>query len=221
MRSSPSRSAAAAATAALLLAGLSACGGLGTGQSDADAAPVIVHTTPAARGPYAGHRLQHPLAMPHLVLRDQHGRRYDLRQQTGERLTLLYVGYTHCPDICPTTMADLASVRAKLTSAQRDRLRIVFVTSDPGRDTPQRLASWLGSYDPAIVGLTGDFHTIRDAVEPLGIGVEPPHKGPHGAMMVTHSAQVLLFGSDRVARVVYAQGFRTADVLHDLRYLLR
>lgn len=215
-RKAAKRVGAGLVAAGLLLGGLAACGG--DGSSDA-APPVVVHTT-ESHSPYQGTELPQPLKKPDLVLTDQDGKRYDLRRQTRDKLTLFYVGYTHCPDVCPTTMADLAQVRAKLSRQERAKLRIVFVSSDPKRDTPKRLTKWLGSFDPSIVGLTGDFRTIQKAVKPLGIGISPPKK-EHGQIIVQHSAQVLLFGQDDRARVTYTVGFHASAVVHDLRYLLR
>ena len=81
--------------------------------------------------------LDRPFAKPHLVLTDTHGKPFDLVKQTAGRPTLLYFGYTHCPDVCPTTMSDIAVARRKLPAAERDKLQVVFVTTDPTRDTAE------------------------------------------------------------------------------------
>ncbi|MEU3530689.1 MULTISPECIES: SCO family protein [Streptomyces] len=179
------------AAAALLAAAtltLSACGGQKTDSSVVSA----VSQESGGSGPVTV--LDQPWDKPGLVLTDTHGKKYDLRKETQGHPTLLYFGYTHCPDICPTTMSNIAVAAQKsLTPAQRADLRVVFVTTDPGRDTPAALGSWLKGIDPRFIGLTGDFKTIQAAARSVGISVEPTTKNKAGQLVSMHGTQVVAF----------------------------
>lgn len=132
-----------------------------SGPSPSSAAPGTVPLNP-------------PDPKPDLTLTDQHGHSYNLAEQTSGRPTLLYFGYTHCPDVCPTTMADIAGAASKLPTPERKQLRVVFVSTDPDRDTPQRLSAWLGAIDPGFIGLTGDFRAVQTAASSLACVPQPP-----------------------------------------------
>jgi protein SCO1/2 len=95
-----------------------------------------------------------PLPAPDFTLTAQDGRPLHLRELTGDGLVVLYFGYTSCPDICPLTLTDLGQARARL-GADAERVRILFVTVDPARDTPARLADYVRHFPPGITGLTG------------------------------------------------------------------
>ncbi|GAA2650813.1 hypothetical protein GCM10010307_60260 [Streptomyces vastus] len=127
-------------TAALTVAAaltLSACGS-GNETGNGSDGPVVIAdaTTPVAK-----RVLDQPFTKPDLVLTDTHGKTFDLRKQTDGRLTLLYFGYTHCPDACPLTVSNIALAYKDLPKADQDKMRFVFVTTDPERDTLRSLGS--------------------------------------------------------------------------------
>jgi protein SCO1 len=162
-----------------------------------------------------------PLAKPALVLTDTHGQPYDFRRETAGYLTLLFFGYTNCPDVCPIHMANLGAVIPKLPPDVQERIRVVFVTTDPARDTPERLKTWLHNFSDAFVGLTGDTATINAAQRALFL--PPPEIGPPdstGAYAVGHAAAVIAFTPDDLAHVRYPFGVRQSDWAHDLPRLL-
>ncbi|MEU8681259.1 SCO family protein [Streptomyces sp. NPDC048611] len=136
--------------------------------------------------------LDSPLAKPDLVLTDTQGDRYDLLEKTKGHPTLIYFGYTHCPDVCPVTMANIAVAVKQLPKAQQKDLRVVFVTSDPERDTSATLKTWLGGINKDFTGLTGKFDTIQAGARSVNIGIEKPVKKKNGEVVSTHGAQVLL-----------------------------
>ncbi len=166
-----------------------------------------------------GTKLSSPIALPTLTLTDQSGKPYDLRAQTKGRVTLLYFGYTHCPDECPTTMADIAVALKHVPAQVRSHVTVVFVTSDPERDTAPVVKTWLAKFNPSFVGLTGNIDTIYAAADKIGIPLVKPKKGPNGEVEVTHGAQVLAFGPDQQARVVYTEGTSSDEYAHDLTLL--
>lgn len=203
---------ALAAVAALALA---ACGGSSGDDAGGPVAEVSAQPTTAAV------TLDRPFAKPHLVLTDTHGRPFDLVKRTAGRPTLLYFGYTHCPDVCPTTMADMADARRKLPAAERDKLQVVFVTTDPTRDTPKRLAAWLGAQDPSFIGLTGKFSDIQAAARGLGVLVAAPVEEKDGSISVEHGAEVFAFSpKDDRAHFLYTAGVGVGQYVKDLPKLI-
>ncbi|MGW7415371.1 SCO family protein [Streptomyces sp. NPDC054863] len=180
---------AAALVAAATLT-LSACGG-----SDA---PAKDGNQPLSEAPptktKAATVLDRPYTKPNLVLKDTNGKEYDLREATKGRPTLIYFGYTHCPDVCPLTMSNIAVAYKKLPKADQEKLRVVFVTTDPERDTPKELGKWLkGSGTPDFIGLTGDFPTIQAGARQLGVSIEPTTKDKDGKFVSMHTKQVIAF----------------------------
>ncbi|WP_448320552.1 SCO family protein [Streptomyces sp. CO7] len=166
--------------------------------------------------------LDTPFEKPDLVLTGTDGKEFDLREETKGRPTLIYFGYTHCPDICPLTMNNLAVAKKSLTKAQQDELRVVFVTTDPGRDTPAELGSWLKGIDSDIVGLTGDFATIQAGARTVGISVEKPVEKKDGNYVSTHGTQVIAFSpkTDQ-GYVLYGEDATVGDWSADLPELIK
>lgn len=195
---------------------LSGCGGAGSASTPSLA------TLDAAQvgGLLHGGVLTPADVEPHVVLTDTAGRRYRLRSSSAGKVTLLYFGYTHCPDVCPTTMATLASAMRALPAADAAKIDVVFVSSDPARDTPAVLHAWLGQFDPAFIGLTGSFGTIQKAAATLGITIEPPAKNPDGSYTVTHGAEVIAFDAKGKGYIVYTAGATVDQFTHDIPLIL-
>ena len=172
-------------------------------------------------GELRGWVMDTPIAKPDLTLTDTNGEAFDLRAETNGYLTLLFFGYTHCPDVCPVHMANLGAVFGDLPPEVRDRTKVVFVSTDPERDTPERLRSWLDNFNRAFIGLRGSLDDINAALSSMmlpGVAVIP---GEHGSEpMVGHPAAVLAFGPDGLAHVRYPFGVRQADWAHDLPLLV-
>ncbi|URM92687.1 SCO family protein [Streptomyces sp. MRC013] len=207
----------AAALAAASALALSACDTAATGGS-----PVTdVSVAPDAGKP--GTVLDRPFEKPDLVLTDTTGKPYDLRERTEGKPTLVYFGYTHCPDVCPLTMSNIAEAMRRLPAADRDKLEVVFITTDPERDTPAELAKWLPSAgDPSFVGLSGEFPKIQAGARRLGIGIDPPSRDKDGKVVSMHGAQVMAFSpkTDR-GYVVYGEDTTAEQYAEDLPKLIR
>lgn len=168
--------------------------------------------------------LERPIALPEGVLEAHDGRAFDIRADTEGDLTLVFFGYTHCPDICPVHMANLAAVFRELPLEVTRRIDVLFVTTDPERDTPERLEEWLGALHPRFVGLRGERDEIVAIEQSLGIPVSvvsPEEETADGGYFVGHAAQVLAFTADDTARVAYPWGTRQRDWLRDLPRLVR
>ncbi|HUF29784.1 MAG TPA: SCO family protein, partial [Gemmatimonadaceae bacterium] len=145
----------------------------------------------------------------------------DLAEQSRGKLTLLFFGYTHCPDVCPVHMTNIAAAMRTFSWARRDSIRVVFVTTDPERDTPDRLRSWLGSIDSSFVGLRGTQAAIDSAQRGLGLPEAMRLPGAHaGDYQVGHAGQVLAVFADGRARFAYPFGTRQAEFAHDLPKLV-
>lgn len=158
--------------------------------------------------------LDQPFSKPDLTLTDTHGKKYDFIKETEGRPTLLYFGYTNCPDVCPLTMSNIAVAKSKLSKEEQKKLRVVFVTTDPKRDTPGELGKWLRGQDPSFTGLTGDFDSIQAGARSLGVSIEPSYKKKNGDIVSTHGAQVLAFSpKDDKAHVLYTEGNTDPEVL--------
>ncbi|MEU6603854.1 SCO family protein [Streptomyces shenzhenensis] len=166
---------------------LSACG-----SGDDGTSPIAVVSEESGSAE-AATLLDKPFEKPDLVLTDTHGKKYDLRAETKGRPTLVYFGYTHCPDVCPLTMNNIAVAKKALPKAEQDELRVVFVTTDPDRDTSAELGKWLKGIDPQFIGLTGDFPTIQAGARSLGISIEPTSKDKNGKLVSMHGTQVVAF----------------------------
>jgi protein SCO1/2 len=188
----------------------------------AAAATVLVGSGIAAAGGGLHGLVPQPLPRkPSFTLTDTAGRPFRFDAATTGKLTFLYFGYTHCPDACPTTMADLAAALHEQAPRIRRHIEVVFVTVDPRRDTRGVLRAWLNHFDRSFVGLTGSPAAIGVAERSAGMPVAPPAKAKGSHYSVAHSTFLLPFSPDDLAHVVYVQGFHTADYAHDIPLLLR
>ncbi|MFD8752460.1 SCO family protein [Kitasatospora sp. NPDC059577] len=212
------RTARLAGAAALALAAaltLSACG-----SSGAPTAAKVTQQKDAT--PYQGTKLARNFEKPDLQLTDTSGQPYDLRQQTNGKATLLFFGYTSCPDVCPTTMGDIGVAMKALSPEDRQKVNVVFVSTDPQRDTPKVLRTWLDSMGSDFIGLTGDLAKVKSAAKSLGIMIEDPVVNADGTVTSTHGAQVLAFlPSDDKAHVLYMSGTEEKTYEHDLPLLAK
>ncbi|MCO5968383.1 SCO family protein [Actinoallomurus soli] len=187
------------------------------GASNAHSSPPVRISTPPSDLHAA--TLGTALHEPDLTLTGVSGKPVNLRRATAGKLTLVYFGYTHCPDVCPTTMADLAGALRLMTPAQRARIAVVFITTDPWRDTPKVIRSWLASFNPSFIGLTGDYSTIEAAAKSVGVPLEQP-KRTGADYEVDHGAEVMPFGTDHLAHVLWTAGVSSRDYASDLTKLL-
>jgi protein SCO1/2 len=131
------------------------------------------------------------------------------------KVVALYFGYTHCPDVCPTTMANLADMAAKVHSPD---LAILFVTVDPDRDSDQVLADYAKAFSPQVVGLRGSANELANLARRYRVAYSVT-KGP--PYQVTHSNAVFFFDRDGRARLVTTDTSDTAGMAADVTRLLQ
>jgi protein SCO1/2 len=162
---------------------------------------------------FAGLDLAEPYRRPSFTLTDTTGASYDFRATTAGRPTLLFFGYTDCPDICPTTMADVALALRGLDPAVAEQVQVVFVTTDPATDSPEVLDEYLRRFDADLptrfVGLTGSQELIDQAQLSAGV----PLAEDEGRL---HSSLLLLYGNDDAAHVAFDAGNTARDIADDL-----
>lgn len=179
---------------------------------------------------------------PDFALRTTSGEQYDFRERTSGRPTLLYFGYTSCPDECPTAVADIAAALRSTAPDLREEVEVVFVTTDPARDTPAILREWLDKFSPDFVGLVGTQAEVDGAQKATGIaagekggavvtlpGRPNEHAHKPGTVPHTHDRPLgysvshadVIFGFDTRDRlpVVYPGGRRPSDIAADLPLL--
>lgn len=196
---------------------LSGCGGLLT-EGDDSGAPVSGVTSTdddGYRGVYLG---DDAYTVPDVGLRDTKGRPFDVATQ--EKRTLVFFGYTNCPDICQIVMSTIASAVARLSPAEREQLQVAFVTTDPARDTPAVMRTYLDRYDPSFEGVTGSLQDIVALGKPMDILVEKGRKLPSGGYEVDHSTVVIGVRDGR-GDLVWTGATSPSDMAADLTQVLR
>lgn len=202
---------------ALAAAGILALGACTTTEDE----PAFTVVMPSNTTGFLGTTLDKPMPKPDVTLTDTGGKDFNIARDTKGRVTALYIGYAHCPDVCPTTMADLSVAMGSLPQDVADQIDVVMITSDPERDTPKALGKWLRSFSYDAIGLTGPYEDIQAAAEPVGVFLEPPKKNPDGTVTVEHGAQVILFAKDDTSDLIFTSGFAPEDVAHDLQRLVQ
>ncbi len=143
---------------------------------------------------FVGTELATPVVKPDFSFTDSRGLPFRLDSGTADKVTLVLFGYTNCPDVCPVHLANLAAVLDKMPDSVQSHVAVVFVTTDPARDTPAVLDTWVHGFDPTFIGLTATDSIIAAAQriigEPATIKGKPNAKGEYP---VGHGAAVLAF----------------------------
>jgi protein SCO1/2 len=168
---------------------------------------------------YRGGMVSPPLPKPRFVLTDTSGAPFDFRQRTNGYVTLLFFGYTYCPDQCPMHMANLAAGLKKMSAAVADRIKLVFVTTDPTRDTPEVLRRWLDLFDKRFIGLTGTEAAIEAVERAAGVPTAKKTGSANGNYAIVHANFVLAYTRDNLAHLIYPGGVSKDDWMHDLTLL--
>ncbi|MGH8870275.1 MAG: SCO family protein [Actinomycetes bacterium] len=179
-------------------------------------------TVAGGSGPYRGTELDGRYRLPSTELKDTQGRPFDLAEDTRRPVTLVFFGYTSCPDVCNIVLANMASALRRAGQVARHEVDMVFVTSDPQRDTPPVIREYLDRFDPSFVGLTARMRTIRKTADTLGVALTG--KVDHGSEQasgyeVGHGTQVVAYGRDDRSILVWTADTAVADLRADIREL--
>jgi protein SCO1 len=170
---------------------------------------------------YRGGLVTPPLPKPSFTLTDTAGAPFDFWERTHGYVTLLFFGYTHCPDQCPLHMANIAMGLKAMPTGFANEVKVVFITTDPARDSPKVLRSWLDRFDGRFIGLTGNEAAIETAQRATGV---PPARKTllaGEAYAVGHASFVLAYTKDNLAHLIYPSGVTQKDWAHDLPHLVK
>ena len=153
-----------------------------------------------------------------LELPDVDGKMRTLADWKG-KVTVVFFGYTQCPDVCPTTMAELSQIRKSL-GAEGDRIETVFVTIDPERDTPEVLKAYVGNFGPGFTALRGSAEQTAAAAKEFKVFyAKAPGRTP-GSYTMDHSAASFVFDTSGRARLYVPYGGDTKNLAADLKQLV-
>jgi protein SCO1/2 len=193
-----------AIAAAALVGLLSACGG----------------QTAAGSMELTGTRLDPPFEVAPTPLADTEGEAYSLTEDTDEDLTLVFFGYTHCPDICGTVLGNLSSALTRLDGKEREQVEVVFVTTDPARDSGEVVRDYLDRYDPGFTGVTGELADIEQVAASVGVGMG--EELPSGGYEVdAHTTTVTGIDVADEAPIFWSQTTSPSEFAEDITALLR
>lgn len=171
---------------------------------------------------YRGGLVSPPIPKPKFALTDTDGAPFDFDAKTDGYVTFLFFGYTHCPDICPSQLSLIAQALKESPPELAKQFKVVFVTTDPDRDTRENLRAWLDHFDHRFIGLSGTQSAI-DAAQ-TAANIYPAKKSPLGAdraYEIGHAAFVLAYSKDNLAHVIYPAGITEKDLVHDLPLLAK
>ena len=158
-----------------------------------------------------------PRQAPDFSLPGTHGEQLALREWRG-KVVVLGFGFTHCPEVCPVTLATLAAARKQL-GAEADQVQVLWITVDPERDDAARLGAYVTAFDPTFIGATGTDAQLAAVRKDYGIAAKRVQK-PGQADSFSHSAFTYLIDRQGRLRALMPYGHPAADFVHDLRILL-
>lgn len=153
-----------------------------------------------------------------LALTDHNGQRRTLADFKGKVVTVFF-GFTHCPDVCPTTLGEMALVMKEL-GGDAGRVQVLFVTVDPGRDTPAVLKQYVPAFHPSFLGMTGSAEDIARTAKEFKIFFQRQNL-PGGAYTMDHSAGTYILDGQGRLRLYAQYGAGAPALLHDIRLLLK
>lgn len=167
---------------------------------------------------YAGALLEIPYTIPPVTLTDTEGEPFTLAEDSSD-LSVVFFGYTNCPDVCQVVMGNIASAFVRLDEADQKRVRVVFVTTDPARDTAAELTSYLARFNPEFTGVTGTLDKINTLGSSMGIFIKKGKKLPSGGYEVDHTTSVTAVAKGK-APVVWTNGTSPKGMAEDIERLL-
>ena len=147
------------------------------------------------------------------------GKSFRLSDERG-KIVLLFFGYTSCPDVCPTTMAELKQALERI-GEKADQVQVIYVTVDPERDTPERVQEYVNHFSPDFIGLSGSESELAIVWNDYGVFREVVDGSSAAGYLVNHTARVTLIDQQGNLRVSFPFDTPVEDVVHDLNLLLK
>lgn len=172
----------------------------------------------SSEGPWRTHDIAGIVPELSFALTDDSGRAVTAKDFRG-KVTLLFFGFTHCPDVCPTALGRLEEVLRSI-DAGRDDVRVLFVTVDPQRDSTRAMHEYVQAFGPQFVGLRGDAAALDAFTRRYRVTYSLGKADAQGNYEVTHSSAVFVFGRDGLARLMFTPKDTTAAIAEDLRRLV-
>ena len=167
---------------------------------------------------YSGYVQRPAFAKAAVVWQRPDGTPFDMRRETAGRVTLLFFGYTHCPDICPMQLVNISAALQRLDGDTASRVQVLFVTIDPKRDTGAVLSGWVHAINPSFIALRGDMASVN--AELARFGLTPPADAPQSDTVFSHASAVMAFSRDDSAHFAYPPSINAEAWAHDLRKLV-
>jgi protein SCO1 len=167
---------------------------------------------------FSGTVLETPQPAYNFSLAGPNSQTFHLSDSSG-KMRVIFFGYTSCPDVCPTTLADLSRV-LKLLGNQADQVQVLFISVDPEKDTPQRISDYLKQFDTRMIGLTGTLADISNAAKEYNIYFEKKPFGDQGGYTIDHTAVIFLIDPAGNLRIIYPYGTKPPDIVSDISYML-
>ncbi len=202
--------------ALLLVLGVVVAGCSSSGSGGTSSSPSQLNDQ-SGGGKYDGFGLSPAQPRPSFTLTDTAGKTFSFGTATRGRPTLLFFGYTNCPDVCPTTLADISNALGKVPASVGAKTMVVFVSTDVKRDTGPVIAAWLKTFEALAKGSNATFVGLHGSEQQIDAAQAAAHITLAEDGGETHSAQVLLYGPDDYARVSFLQSNTEQQAIaHDL-----
>jgi len=159
-------------------------------------------------------------AAPDFELVKADGNSFQLSGMRGE-IILLFFGYTSCPDVCPTTLAELNQALGRLAEDDANRVQVVFITVDPERDTPERTQTYVDHFNKNFIGLSGSEDQLTKIWGEYGVFREVVEGASAAGYLVNHTARTTLIDGDGNLRLSFGFDTPVDDIVHDLKLILK
>lgn len=167
---------------------------------------------------FRGSVIEPAMPVKEFSLIDQNGQEFNLSDQKG-KVVLLFFGYTHCPDVCPVTLAEFTRIKEEL-GAEASQVRFVFVTVDPERDSVQALSAFMQNFDPDFVALTESRENLEAVWNTFGVYQSRQESTSAGGYLVDHTARTYLIDQQGSLVATYPYEMTEADVVADVRHVV-
>lgn len=201
-----------------VVGGLAACGGAPPETSAANNPGGAVISGLQTNKTFHGAEPPVPYPMPNVTLMADNGQPFNLITDTAYPVTLIFYGYSHCPDVCPLVLQDLAQTYLQLPKTVQQQTQVLFITTDPARDTDDVLRTYLAHFNPTFLGLRGSLAETKTAAQDMGVAITDIKRLPSGGYDVGHGAQVIGYRGNS-APVIWTEGTPVPDMVSDIEKL--
>lgn len=168
---------------------------------------------------FKGTVIEPPLPVGDFLLQTANNESFRLSDQ-NEKITLLFFGYTSCPDVCPTTLAEFKQLHQKLGDDAQS-VQFVMITADPERDKPDKVAEYVTFFNPAFIGLSGERSELEKVWKQFSVFVEKQETNSAAGYLVSHTASVFVLDENSNLRMTFPYGTSASDMANDIMQLLK